>query len=264
VSYLHWLTIVSGAFVVLERLRPWRRGQALLRQGWLRDLGFLVLNGHVFAVLTAGLTAALAVRARELLAGMGIDLTRSPVADWSFPAQLLVYFVVADFLQWSIHVALHRVPPLWAIHKVHHSLTVMDWIGNFHFHWAEILVYKTLQWLPLAWLGAPGDVLLTVAVFTTIWGNFNHSNLDAGLGPLGYVFNSPRMHLWHHDVSDEGGIAKNFAVVLSLWDWIFRTAYWPRQRSPRGLGYPGMEEMPEGLLGQAVWPLLRRQSPVPA
>jgi len=50
------------------------------------------------------------------------------------------------------HNLLHRVPWLWTFHKVHHSITTMDWIGNWRFHWMEIVVYKTLQWLPLAWL----------------------------------------------------------------------------------------------------------------
>ena len=49
-----------------------------------------------------------------------------------------------------------------------------------------------------------------VAVVSTVWGDLNHANLNVGLGPLGYVLNSPRMHLWHHDQSDEGGAAKNF------------------------------------------------------
>jgi sterol desaturase/sphingolipid hydroxylase (fatty acid hydroxylase superfamily) len=67
------------------------------------------------------------------------------------------------------------------------------------------------------------------------------------------------MHLWHHDASDEGGVAKNFGIVLSLWGFLFRTAYWPRERSPQRLGYPGVEEMPTGLLGELAWPLAGRR-----
>jgi sterol desaturase/sphingolipid hydroxylase (fatty acid hydroxylase superfamily) len=85
------------------------------------------------------------------------------------------------------------------------------------------------------------------------------SNLNVDLGPLGCVFNSPRMHLWHHDASEEGGVAKNFGIVLSLWDFLFRTAFWPRDRSPRVLGYPGIEEMPLGLAGELFWPVARRR-----
>ena len=134
----------------------------------------------------------------------------------------------------------------------------MDWIGNWRFHWMEIVVYKALQWLPLAWLGASPQAVFAVAVVTTVWGDFNHANLSVGLGPLGYVLNGPRMHLWHHDQSSEGGVAKNFGIVLSVWDFAFGTAHWPRDRSPGQLGYPGIEEMPAGFAGQVLWPLTRR------
>ena len=259
-SYLHWLVAISLGFVLVERLLPWRKGQPTLRAGWLRDLGLLALNGHLFSLWTGALTAALALGTTRLLQSWGLVLDSSPVPRWPFLAQFLVFLVLADFLQWCVHNLLHRVPWLWAFHKVHHSITTMDWIGNWRFHWMEILVYKSLQWLPLAWLGASGETGLAVAVVSTLWGDFNHSNLNAGLGPLGYVFNNPRMHLWHHDVSTEGGVAKNFGIVLSLWDFVFRTAYWPRERSPESLGYPGMEEMPESFAGEALFPLTRRRA----
>jgi sterol desaturase/sphingolipid hydroxylase (fatty acid hydroxylase superfamily) len=123
----------------------------------------------------------------------------------------------------------------------------------------EIVVYKSAQWLPLALLGASGEAAFVVAVVSTVWGDLNHANLNVGLGPLGYVLNSPRMHLWHHDQSDEGGTAKNFGIVLSLWDHLFGTAYWPRDRSPARLGYPGIEEMQGGLVGELTWPLSKRR-----
>jgi sterol desaturase/sphingolipid hydroxylase (fatty acid hydroxylase superfamily) len=137
----------------------------------------------------------------------------------------------------------------------------MDFIGNFRFHWVEIVVYKTAQWLPLALLGASPRAVFWVAVFSTFWGDLNHANLNVGLGPLGYVLNNPRMHLWHHDASDEGGVAKNFGIVLSLWDFLFGTAWWPRERDPERLGYPGDDTMPDGFVGQIAWPLARRRVP---
>ena len=257
-SYLHWLLGISAAFVLLEALIPWRKGQRFLRHGWLRDVGFLALNGHVFSLLTAGLTGAVAAAATRGLQSVGFGLARPPVADWPFLAQFGLFLVLADFLQWCIHNLLHRVPWLWAFHKVHHSIATMDWIGNWRFHWMEIVVYKSLQWLPLAWLGASPEAVFAVAVVTTVWGDLNHANLDIGLGPIGYVLNSPRMHLWHHDQSSEGGTAKNFGIVFSIWDYVFGTAYWPRDRSPERLGYPGVEEMPATLTGEILWPLTSR------
>jgi sterol desaturase/sphingolipid hydroxylase (fatty acid hydroxylase superfamily) len=256
-SYSQWLVVISLAFVALERVLPWRR-QALLRPGWARDLGFLAVNGHLFSLATAALNGWLALEATRLLQRAGLRLGGSPIASWPFWAQFAAFLVVSDFLQWCVHNLLHRVPLLWTFHKVHHAITTMDFVGSFRFHWMEIVVYKSLQWLPLALLGASGEAAFAVAVLSTIWGDLNHANLNVGLGPLGYVFNGPRMHLWHHDQSDEGGLAKNFAVVLSVWDFLFRTAYWPRDRSPVRLGYPGDLEMPQGLLGELLWPLARR------
>lgn len=258
-SYLHWLIAISVVFVVLERIVPWRSGQPLLRAGWGRDLGFLALNGHLFSLLTAGLNGWLAAQASFLLQRAGLRLDASPLAGWPLWGQVLAFLVVSDFLQWCVHNLLHRVPALWTFHKVHHAITTMDFVGNFRFHWMEIVVYKSALWLPLALLGASGEAAFVVAVVSTFWGDLNHANLNLRLGPLEYVLNSPPMHLWHHDQSDEGGSAKNFGIVLSLWDFLFGTAFWPRDRSPRALGYPGIEEMPPGLAGELVWPITKRR-----
>ena len=258
-SYVHWLVGISLLFVVLERLLPWRKGQARLRPGLARDLGFLAINGHFFSLLTAGANGWLALQATRFLQEAGLVLDASPVSRWPFWVQVVVFLLVSDFLQWCVHNLLHRVPFLWTFHKVHHAITTMDFVGSFRFHWAEILVYNTAQWLPLALLGAPGEAAFVVAVFGTFWGDLNHANLNVGLGPLGTVLNSPRMHLWHHDASDEGGVAKNFGIVLSLWDFLFGTVFWPRDRSPQVLGYPGIAEMPPGLAGELAWPVARRR-----
>jgi sterol desaturase/sphingolipid hydroxylase (fatty acid hydroxylase superfamily) len=257
--YWPWLVVISLAFLVLERLFPWRKDQPLLRPGSLRDLGFLALNGHLFSLWTGALSGALAAGATSALRSWGFGLDGSPVPHWPFLTQFLVFLVFADLLQWGVHNLLHRVPWLWTLHQVHHSITTMDWIGNWRFHWMEILVYKSLQWLPLAWLDASPAAVFAVALVTTVWGDLNHANLDLELGPLRYLVNGPRMHLWHHDQSSEGGAAKNFGIVFSAWDYLFGTAYWPRERSPERLGYPGMEEMPATLAGQALWPLTRER-----
>jgi sterol desaturase/sphingolipid hydroxylase (fatty acid hydroxylase superfamily) len=103
--------------------------------------------------------------------------------------------------------------------------------------------------------------MLALAIASTFWGDLNHSNLPLDLGLAGYVLNSPRMHLWHHDRSDEGGVAKNFGIMLSLWDFLFRTAYWPRNRSPLALGYPTVGRMPADLFGQLLFPLTEAPPP---
>jgi sterol desaturase/sphingolipid hydroxylase (fatty acid hydroxylase superfamily) len=258
VTYWHWLAGISLFFALAERLRPARPAQPLLRGQWANDLFYLAFNGHFYALLAGGIAGALALRTRAALspwlpfAGPGEGL-----AAWPAWAQFAVYLLASDFLQWGVHNLLHRVPFLWQFHKVHHSIHTMDWAGNFRFHWIELVVYRALLYVPLSLLGGDGGPLFAVAVFATFWGHLNHANLDVDLGRLGYLFNSPRMHLWHHDASDEGGVAKNFGIVLSLWDWLFGTAWWPRERTPGRIGYPGDAELPPDLPRQMLFPLTR-------
>lgn len=266
-TYLHWLLIASASFALLERLRPQRPAQPVLRRGLFKDFFYLVFNGHYYSVLMGGATLWVADRTRELLAGADLLPAAGLLDDAPLWLAALAYFLASDFLQWCVHVLLHKIPPLWKLHQVHHSVVDMDWAGNFRFHWGELVVYRSLLYVPLLFLGGRLEALFPVWVFATFWGHFNHSNLRAELGPLGYLFNSPRMHMWHHDASVEGGVSKNYGIVLSLWDWLFGTAYWPRDRAPERLGFEGLEELPEDLPRQLVWPLLRkpkRESNTPA
>jgi sterol desaturase/sphingolipid hydroxylase (fatty acid hydroxylase superfamily) len=259
-SYLPAVGILALAFVLLERLRPERPAQRLLRKEFAGDLAWLVFNGYVFALLVGllGFAARAAHATDGLLAGLGLLPQEGWLAGRAFWVQFLVYLVARDLLEWCVHNLLHRVPALWAFHKVHHSIRELDWVGNFRFHWMELVVYRALLYVPLLYLGGDEAPLVAEAVFATAWGFFNHANVRARLGPLGYLFNSPRMHAWHHDLSDEGARHKNFGVVLSVWDHLFRTAYWPRDRAPARLGYAGDEEMPRDPLRQALLPLKLR------
>jgi len=158
----------------------------------------------------------------------------------------------------GIHNLLHRVPWLWEFHKLHHSIVEMDFIGNFRFHWMESVVYKSLSYLPLVLVGADGQVVLAVAVVGTLIGHLNHANLAIDWGPLRYVINSPRMHIWHHEVIAAGGHGRNFGVVLSVWDFLFGTAYLPAQPlQPARLGFEEIGRFPRGLLARIVYPLSR-------
>ena len=66
------------------------------------------------------------------------------------------------------------------------------------------------------------------------------------------------MHIWHHarDLPADRPVGVNFGLSLSVWDWLFGTAYWPSDREmPERLGFAGIERYPEGLVGRFLWPL---------
>lgn len=256
--YWHWLLGLSLAFILLERLFPRAPEQGLFRPGLFTDLVYLVFNGHFLGVMLALVSAPLAGSFEALLARHGVVVQLSLAASWPWWVQLTVAFVAIDLVQWGIHRLLHRVPWLWELHKVHHSITSMDFWGSLRFHFGEIVVYKTLQYLPLAVMGFDGKVLFFIAVVSTAIGHFNHANLRVNMGPLRYVLNGPEMHVWHHAHPSVMPRAANFGINLSLWDWCFGTAYLPASKGPPSrLGFEDIESFPRDPLRQELWPLSR-------
>ncbi len=260
-GYLFWLIVVSALCLLLERLWPWRRNQKLLRGQFFQDLFWLAFNSHYAGILVAHVAAFVLGWALPIVAqAKSLHL----LANQALWLQFLVLFIVRDFLEWCIHNLLHRVPWLWEFHKLHHSIEELDWIGNFRFHWMEIVVYQGLTYFPLIILGVDERVILAIAVVVTLIGHLNHSNLNISWGPLRYVLNSPRMHVWHHDYRWPAGRPNgvNFGIALSTWDWLFGTAWWPTPeqspiQQPERLGFQGDEQFPRSLLGRLFYPLTR-------
>jgi sterol desaturase/sphingolipid hydroxylase (fatty acid hydroxylase superfamily) len=260
-GYFFWLLVISAFVLVLERLWPWRREQRLFRRQFGQDLFWLMFNGHYCGILVAHAGAAAFAWAWPAISRWQ---ELRILADQPLWLQFAGFFLLKDFLDWCVHNLLHRVPWLWEFHKVHHSIEELDWIGNFRFHWMEVVVYQGLTYLPLAVLGVDGRVILAIALVNTLIGHLNHSNLDITWGPLRYVLNSSRMHVWHHDWDLPTGRPKgvNFGIALSAWDWLFGTAWWPTPavaptQQPRRLGFPGLEKFPRGLPGRFLYPLSR-------
>jgi len=259
--YFFWLLVVSVLCATLERIRPWRAEQRMLRRQFGQDLFWLFFNGHFAGILVARVAAFLFVWAMPV-----VERARSVrlIAAKPWWVQFLVFLVLKDFLEWCVHNLLHRVPWLWEFHKVHHSIEELDWIGNFRFHWMEIVVYQGIMYMPLVLLGARPDVILAIAVVSTLVGHLNHANLNISWGPLRFLINSPRMHVWHHDlewpVDRPSGV--NFGIVFSAWDWVFGTAHWPSrgaspEQQPRRFGFQGMSAFPRGVVRRFLYPLSR-------
>lgn len=255
-NYFYWLLLVSAVFFLLEIFTPWRKNQSKFRKDFWLDFFYMFFNFFLFSLLIYNAASDVVVTLfNEALASIGIkNLVAFEVMSWPVWAHLLVGFVLRDFVQWWIHRLLHRVPALWEFHKVHHSVEQMGFAAHLRYHWMENVVYRTIEYLPLALIGIGLRDFFVIHIFTLVVGHFNHSNVKLNLGLLKYFFNNPQMHIWHHayDIPKEKKYGINFGLTLSIWDYIFKTDYIPHDGRDIKLGFPGVEKFPKDFSSQQL------------
>jgi sterol desaturase/sphingolipid hydroxylase (fatty acid hydroxylase superfamily) len=183
-------------------------------------------------------------------------------SKWPMWSQLVVFFVVLDFVQWVTHIMLHKIPLFWKFHKVHHSVTEMGFAAHLRYHWMENILYKPLKTFSVMILfGFEPEQAYIVHFLAIAIGHFNHSNIKITWGPLRYLLNNPVMHLYHHAYNlPEGKFGVNFGISLSLWDYLFKTNYIPEDSGMVKLGFPGVEKFPNDFLGQNSYGLRKRHN----
>ncbi len=255
-NYFYWLIAVSAFFFALELITPWRKEQPKFRKDFWLDFFYMFFNFFLFSLIIFNAASDVVVRFfNETLASIGItNLLAFEVMSWPVWAHLLIGFIVRDFVQWWVHRLLHRVPWLWEFHKVHHSVKQMGFAAHLRYHWMENVVYRSLEYLPLALIGIGLRDFFIIHIFTLAVGHFNHSNFKLNLGPLKYIFNNPQMHIWHHakGLPESRKFGVNFGLTLSVWDYLFKTNYIPSDGRDIELGFPQDENFPEDFIGQEI------------
>ena len=69
------------------------------------------------------------------------------------------------------------------------------------------------------------------------------------------------MHLYHHAYDlPKDKIGVNFAISLSVWDYIFKTNYVPEDSGNVKLGFPGDDSFPEGFINQSTYGFTKNKS----
>jgi len=262
-NYFYWLLGVSVAFFALESLRPWRKDQPKFRKDFWLDAFYMFFNFFLFSLIIYNAVSTVVVDwFHQGLSTIGINnLVAIHVENLPVWAKLLILFVVRDFIQWNIHRLLHRVPALWEFHKVHHSVKEMGFAAHLRFHWMESVIYRVIQYLPLALIGFGIQEFFIVHAFTTAVGHFNHSNIRVPLGPLRYLINNPQMHIWHHakKLPKEHRYGMNFGLTLSIWDYLFKTAYVPSSGRDIDLGFHDEDDFPKTFWGQLTHGFSRKK-----
>jgi sterol desaturase/sphingolipid hydroxylase (fatty acid hydroxylase superfamily) len=249
-NYFWWLIGISVVVWGLELAFPWRKNQPAIRTDFWLDGFYMFFNFFLFSLIGYNAVSNVAVEAfNDFLALFGINnLVAFQIASWPVWSQFLLLFVVADFIQWNVHRWLHHSPWLWEFHKVHHSVEEMGFAAHLRYHWMETIVYKSVQYIPLSMIGFGLDDFFILHLVTILIGHLNHANVKITYGPLKYVLNNPVMHLWHHAKNiPAGSHGVNYGISLSLWDYLFGTAYIPNQNANEQLGFEDQEIFPKTL-----------------
>jgi sterol desaturase/sphingolipid hydroxylase (fatty acid hydroxylase superfamily) len=269
------LCIAAIVFIVRDR-RPGERVGAFLRYCFPRrmflhqstwvDCQLIIANHFISPLINITWRLNTVWMTGGLLAGMVWAFGPAPHAyAWTAPMIVvftIVYALAEDFGYYVFHLLSHRVPWMWAFHKVHHSAETLQVFANVRVHPVEVVMtgpFKaaaaSLVMAPAVYFG-PGDapfatilgINLMVAFYGLVGAQLHHCHIWLSWGPvLEHVFISPAQHQIHHSAAPRHW-NRNMGGNFALWDWMFGTLYVPKSREALAFGLGGDSGQPHPTL----------------
>lgn len=213
---------------------------------WLTNWGIVLIDSLLVRLIfkTAAVGGALWAAER----GIGV-FNMIPVPYW---LAFLLSFIVLDFAVWLSHLASHKIPIFWRVHRMHHADVDFDVSTAIRFHPIEIILSMLWKYAVVLVLGAPAVAVLVFEIVLNGAAMFNHSNFRLPLWLdrwLRLIIVTPDMHRVHHSI-ERSEHDSNYGFNLSIWDRMFST-----YTDQPELGHEGMiiglkqwqDERPTGL-----------------
>ncbi|MEZ5871611.1 MAG: sterol desaturase family protein [Nitratireductor sp.] len=229
------LAVFVGLFLILallEVLAPRRDPKPVKMKRWFTNWALVLLDSLLVRLVFKTAAVGGALWAAEN--GYGLFNVMSAPA-W---LAIVVSFLVLDFAVWLEHLASHKIPLFWRIHRMHHSDTDFDVTTAVRFHPLEIVLSMAWKYAVVLAIGAPAAAVLIFEIVLNGGAMFNHSNLKLPLWLdrwLRLVIVTPDMHRVHHS-TEVRETDSNYGFNLSIWDRIFATYV----DQPK-LGHEGMQ-----------------------
>lgn len=219
------------------------------------DVWLWVLERILRPLWVIALAATVApVTEQVIISWLTTILGASPALETTYAWMLLYSLVILllyDLVFFVIHYTMHKVPALWAIHKVHHSAEVLTPLTRYREHflagpiWAAgaALSYGVAGGI-FGWgfdEGITQATLFNIGFFAFLFGftgSFRHYHVQFRYWPwLENWLQSPAMHHVHHSYLEKHW-DRNFAAVTSIYDRMFGTLYIPEtdEYTPWGIG----------------------------
>lgn len=206
-------------FAICEYLAPRRELKPVKTSRWITNWAIVIIDSILVRLLfkTAAVGGALWAEA----SGIGLfNMVSTPY--W---LAFAVSFLVLDFAVWLSHLASHKIPIFWRIHRMHHSDVDFDVTTAIRFHPIEIILSMVWKYAVVLALGAPAAAVLVFEIVLNGGAMFNHSNFKLPLGAdrlLRLAIVTPDMHRVHHS-TDRRETDSNYGFNFSFWDRIFNT-----------------------------------------
>ncbi len=214
-SFLSLFAILA----IAEALAP-RRVRSVSRwYRWANNLFIVVINTLVLRLLFPAAAVGLALYVESN--GWGL----LPLLGLSQPVTTILSVLLLDLVIYGQHVAFHKVPLLWRLHRMHHADLDFDVTTGLRFHPAEIILSMVIKFAAIAALGAPPVAVLLFEIILASTSLFNHSNLRLALSAdaiLRLIIVTPDMHRVHHSILREE-TDSNFGFNVPWWDRLFGT-----------------------------------------
>ncbi|MCH8240474.1 MAG: sterol desaturase family protein [Proteobacteria bacterium] len=215
-----------GIFVLMALLElaiPRRETGARKKNRWFTNLmigGIDSLVLRAMAMLAVPI-AAVAAAAWAQTRGWGV----LNWLDWPDWLEVAIAIIVLDLAIYGQHVASHKIPLLWRLHKVHHTDVEFDVTTAIRFHPVEIALSMLWKIAIVLFIGAPPWAVVLFEVALNGCAMFNHANIT--LGPrldraVRAFIVTPDMHRVHHSIY-RFEHDTNYGFNLSLWDRLFGT-----------------------------------------
>ncbi len=219
-----------GAFIgifaimaLLELLVPKRQLGHSKPRRWFTNLAIVGIDGAVVRLMAALVVPLTAVAAALWAESSGWGLFNA--FDWPLWLEFVIAVILLDLAIYGQHVASHRIPVLWRLHKMHHADVDFDVTTALRFHPVEIALSMLWKIVVVITLGAAPAAVVLFEVILNGCAMFNHANisLPAWLDrSLRMVLVTPDFHRVHHSVYAREHNT-NYGFNLSVWDRMFRT-----------------------------------------
>ena len=210
---------IFAAMALWEVLAP-RRDMLIGRtRRWPSNLGILVLDALLVRLLIPGAAVGMAVVAAQR--GWGL----LNIAPWPTWLEALIGFLALDLAIYAQHVAFHKVPLLWRLHRMHHADLDIDVSTGLRFHPIEIVLSMLIKIAVVLLAGVPAVAVVAFEVVLNATSMFNHSNaaMPLWLDRIArLIVVTPDMHRVHHSVL-RYETDSNFGFNLPWWDRLFGT-----------------------------------------